>query len=77
MDDADEADRAYERVASAVRKMAVQAPWPEPFLVTYCLHCHKPIERVRLKDLREGKMVRRFCCADCRDRWEKGEKFDD
>lgn len=77
MNRADEADRAYDRVAQAVKKIAVQDPGPEPFLVTYCLHCFKPIERVRLKDLKDGRMVRRFCCVDCRDRWEKGEKFDD
>lgn len=76
MDDADEADRAYQRVAQAVQKMAVQNLGPEPMLVTYCLHCHKAIERVHLKDVQDGKLVRRFCCVECRDKWEKGEEDD-
>lgn len=77
MDDADETDRAYERIAAAARKMLTRTPGAEPLLVTYCLHCHKPIERVRLKDLKDGKMVKRFCCIACRDAFQRGEVFED
>lgn len=77
MDDADEADRAYERVAEAARRLMASAPGAEPILITYCLHCHRPIERVRVRDVRDGKMVRRFCCIACRDAFQRGEVFED
>lgn len=77
MDEADETDRAYERVAEAARRLMSSAPGAEPILITYCLHCHRPIERVRIRDVRDGKMVRRFCCIACRDSFERGEVFED
>ena len=74
MDEADEADRAYQRVAEAVRKIPVADGGPEPILVTYCLHCGKPMERVFIRQIKEGQIIRRFCCVQCRDEWDKERK---
>ena len=67
MDDADRADVAYRRLRAAERDFRYQEG-PKPLLVTLCLFCGKEIETVKLED---AAKARRWCCAACRDSWEK------
>lgn len=70
MDDADEADRAYEHVRAAAEKIPHEVG-PEPYVVTVCLQCGCEIERLHLEDLLKGKPIKRWCSVKCRDLWEK------
>ena len=77
MDGADEADRATQRLIEAAAKlMQGEARSAQPMLVTLCLQCGKPIERVSLKDIRDGVPIRRWCCIDCRDAWQEENEDD-
>lgn len=70
MDLADQAQRVskIELEASMSHK---RDAGPKPVFVSLCLFCGEAIERVRLED---AANARRWCCAACRDSWEKEHK---
>jgi hypothetical protein len=70
MDDADRAARSDEWIMRAAIEER-KPEGPSPMLVTMCLFCGKAIERVSATDVKAGKMVKRWCCADCRNAWSK------
>lgn len=71
MDRADKAEEITERAWEAFGGLAQKGA--EPRLVSLCLFCGRPIERVRADDIRAGKVPRRFCCVECRDNFQKQE----
>ena len=69
MDDADRAARSDEWIMRAAIEER-KPEGPRPLVVSLCLNCGEVIERVPATV--EGvRNVRRWCCAECRDEWEK------
>lgn len=72
MDQADKAEEATERAWEAFGGLTQRGA--EPRLISMCLFCGRPIERVRPEDIRAGKVPRRFCCVECRDNFQEGKR---
>lgn len=72
MDRADQAEETTERAWEAFVGLTQRGA--EPRLISMCLFCGRPIERVRPEDIRAGKVPRRFCCVECRDNFQKQEE---
>lgn len=70
MDEIDWANKCEEALQRAARRER-HAEGSQPVLVTMCLFCGKPIERVSPKDVKAGKLVKRWCCIECRNSWSK------
>lgn len=70
MDDADRAEKAAQWMHNEDLFHSRRPEGPRPKIASLCLWCEEVIEVIEPTE--EGiRKARRWCCAECRDAWEK------